>query len=85
MHPVLDKIVVKPIVEQTNSKIEMPDAYKRRPSKGKVVAVGTGTKDEPMRIEVGETILHEPLAGKEVTIEGETYLVMKQADVLIRL
>lgn len=84
MFPVLDKIVVKPIIEQTASKIEMPDAYKRRPSKGTVIAVGTGTKDEPMYIKEGETILHEPLAGKEVTIEGETYLVMKQADVLIR-
>lgn len=84
MNPVLDKIVVKPIVEETNSPIKIPGQFEKRPSKGKVIAAGPGTKEEPMSVLVDETILFEPLAGREASINGEVYLIIREADVLVR-
>jgi chaperonin GroES len=85
MHAVLDKILIRPIVEKAESKIEMPEAYRKRPSKGEVILVGPGTKDEPMTIKEGEIILYEPFAGKEIVLNGETLLIIKQGDSLLRL
>lgn len=62
--------------------IIIPDTAKEKPQRGKVVAVGNGTKDEEMILKVGDEVLYGKYAGTELENEGEKYLMMRQSDVL---
>jgi chaperonin GroES len=57
--PLADRVLVEPAAaeEKTASGIIIPDTAKEKPQKGQVVAVGTGKKDEPMNVNVGDTVL----------------------------
>ena len=48
--PLADRVLIEPVQAETKtaSGIIIPDNAKEKPQKGKVVAVGKGTKDEPM-------------------------------------
>lgn len=46
------------------------------------MAAGTGKKDEPVTVKVGDTVLYGKYAGTEINIEGKDYLIMKESDVL---
>jgi chaperonin GroES len=50
--------------------------------KGKVIAIGNGTKDEEMVVKVGDTVLYGKYAGTELELEGGKYLIMRQSDIL---
>ena len=52
-----------------------------KPQKGTVVAVGTGKKDEPMTVKVGDTVLYGKYAGTEVSVDGHEYLIMRESDI----
>ncbi len=87
--PLGDRILVKPSPseEKTKSGIVLPDSAKEKPQQGKVVAVGSGAKDEkgnkiPMEIKVGDKILYSKYSGTEVKIDGEEHLIIKESDVL---
>ena len=60
--------------------IIIPDTAKEKPQRGKVVAVGNGTKDEEMILKVGDEVLYGKYAGTEIESEGEKYLMMRQSD-----
>ena len=79
-----DRVLIEPVAaeEVTMSGIIIPDSAKEKPLKGKVLAVGNGTKDEEMVLKVGDTVLYGKYAGTEIEIEGEKYLMMRQSDVL---
>ena len=59
-----------------------PISAKEKPLKGGIVAVGNGTKDEEMVVKVGDNVLYGKYAGTEIELDGEKYLIMRQADVL---
>ena len=71
-----------PAEEVTLGGIIIPDTAKEKPLKGKVVAAGDGTKDEPMVLSVGQEVLFGKYAGTELELEGTKYLMMRQSDVL---
>jgi len=52
-----------------------------RPQKGKVIAVGTGKKDEPITVKVGDTVLYGKYAGTEIQVAGKEYLIMRESDI----
>ncbi|MFP5470441.1 MAG: co-chaperone GroES [Bacteroidia bacterium] len=81
--PLADRVVVEPAAaeEKTAGGIIIPDTAKEKPQKGKVVAVGTGKKDEPMTVKVGDNVLYGKYSGTEITIEGKDYLIMKESDI----
>lgn len=62
--------------------IIIPDSAKEKPLKGKVVAVGHGTKDEEMILKEGDVVLYGKYSGTEIEFEGTKYLMMRQSDVL---
>ena len=68
--------------EKTIGGIIIPDSAKEKPLKGKVLAVGTGTKDEQMVLKAGDEVLYGKYAGTELELDGEKYLIMRQSDVL---
>jgi len=78
------KVLVKPseAEEKTSSGIIIPDSAREKPQQGKVVKVGADKADEPMEIKVGDVVLYGKYGGQELTIDGEEYLLMSQADVL---
>ncbi len=82
--PLADRVLIEPTAaeEVTMSGIIIPDSAKEKPLKGKVVAIGNGTKDEPMVLKEGDTVLYGKYAGSEIEFEGTKYLMMRQSDVL---
>lgn len=81
--PLADRVVVEAAAaeEKTASGIFIPDTAKEKPQKGKVVAVGTGKKDEPMTVKVGDTVLYGKYAGTEVNVDGTDVLIMRESDI----
>ena len=79
-----DRVLIKPAAaeEKTLGGIIIPDSAKEKPLKGEIVAVGNGTKDEEMVVKVGDNVLYGKYAGTEIELDGEKYLIMRQADVL---
>jgi chaperonin GroES len=65
----------------TASGIIIPDSAKEKPQKGTVVAVGPGTKDEPLTVKVGDTVLYGKYSGTELAHEGKDFLIMKESDI----
>ena len=81
--PLADRVLVLPAqAEEKVGGIIIPDTAKEKPQRGKVVAVGNGTKDEEMTLKVGDEVLYGKYAGTELENEGEKYLMMRQSDVL---
>ena len=81
--PLSDRVLIQPnpAEEKTAAGLIIPDTAKEKPLAGKVVAVGPGTSDVKMEVKVGDTVLYGKYAGTEVTVEGETYLIMRQSDI----
>jgi chaperonin GroES len=82
--PLHDRVIVRAAAaeEKTAGGIIIPDTAKEKPQKGVVVAAGSGKKDEPMTVAVGDTVLYGKYAGTEITIDGEELLIMRESDIL---
>jgi len=83
IRPLADRVLIEPQAAETKtaSGIIIPDSAKEKPQQGKVVAVGNGTKDEPMTVKVGDAVLYGKYAGTELKLEGSDYLIMKESDI----
>jgi len=81
--PLADRVLVEAAAaeQKTSGGIIIPDTAKEKPMKGKVVAIGTGKKDEPITVKVGDNILYGKYAGTEITVEGKEYLIMRESDI----
>lgn len=83
IQPLADRVLVEPAAaeEKTASGLYIPDTAKEKPQKGTVIAVGNGKKDEPLTVKVGDTVLYGKYSGTELTVEGNDYLIMREADI----
>ena len=81
--PLADRVIVEPAAaeEKTASGIIIPDTAKEKPQKGSIIAIGTGKKDEPLTVKVGDTVLYGKYAGTEINVEGKEYLIMRESDI----
>ena len=81
--PLADRVLVEPAAaeEKTAGGIIIPDTAKEKPQKGKVIAIGTGKKDEPLTVKVGDTVLYGKYSGTELSVEGKDYLMMRESDI----
>lgn len=84
LKPLADRVLIQPTPaeETTLAGIIIPDSAKEKPLRGTVLAVGNGTKDEEMVLKEGDNVLYGKYAGTEIELDGEKYLIMRQADVL---
>ena len=87
--PLHDRVLVERIDEdeKTAGGIIIPDTAKEKPSEGKVVAVGSGTKADdgtvtPLDVKAKDKILFGKWSGTEVTVDGKELLIMKESDIL---
>jgi len=82
--PLADRVLIEPAAAETktSSGIIIPDTAKEKPQKGTIAAVGKGTKDNPITVSVGDSVLYGKYAGTELQHEGVDYLIMKESDIL---
>ena len=83
INPLADRVLVEPAAAETktSSGIIIPDSAKEKPQKGTVVAVGSGTKENPMTVKVGDNVLYGKYSGTELQHDGKDYLIMKESDI----
>ena len=81
--PLADRVIVAPAAaeERTAGGLFIPDTAKEKPQRGTVVAVGSGTKDEPITVKAGDTVLYGKYSGTEITVDGTAYLIMRESDI----
>jgi chaperonin GroES len=87
--PLDDRILVeqREAEERTAGGIVLPDTAKEKPQRGTVRAVGPGkilddgTRGD-MDVKVGDEVFYGKYAGTEVEIDGDTFVILKQSDVL---
>ena len=89
LKPLGDRVLVEPLEEKEVKKsgIIIPDTVKEKPQEGKVIAAGSGKRDDsgkliPMDIKAGDKILFGKYSGTEVKMDGKEYLIMHQEDIL---
>ena len=83
IQPLADRVLVLPApAEEKVGGIIIPDTAKEKPQRGRIIAVGQGSKDETMVLKENDIILYGKYAGTELEYEGEKYLIMRQSDVL---
>jgi len=87
--PLDDRVLVKPheAEEKTASGIFLPEQAKEKPMTGDVIAVGPGKlKDNGDRAELsvkkGDTVLYGKYAGTEVELDDDTYMIMRESELL---
>ena len=82
--PLSDRVLVLPNPAETTtaSGLIIPDSAKETPAAGKVIAVGPGTAEVKMEVKVGDEVLYGKYAGTELNIDGVSYLMMAQRDIL---
>tara|TARA_B100000963_G_C22547102_1_gene634936 strand:- start:600 stop:881 length:282 start_codon:yes stop_codon:yes gene_type:complete len=82
--PLADRVILKQADAETKtaSGIIIPDTAQEKPQKGSVMAVGNGTKDNPMTVKVGDTVLYGKYAGTELKHNEQDYIIMKESDIL---
>lgn len=87
LKPLADRVIIEPAEaeQKTAGGIIIPDTAKEKPQKGVVVAVGPGKKDEPMTVKVKDVVLYGKYSGTEISLDGKTYLIMKESDIYATL
>lgn len=82
--PLADRVLIQPAEAEktTASGIVIPNSSEKKPVRGKVIAVGEGTKDEKMVLKEGDNVLYGKYAGTEIEDGDTKYLIMRQSDVL---
>ena len=82
--PLADRVLIEPAAAETktSSGLYIPDTAKEKPQKGIVIAAGPGTKENPVTLKVGDTVLYGKYAGTELQHDGKDFLIMKENDIL---
>src|SRR5918997_805861 len=92
LQPLGDRLIVEVLEEeeQTVSGIVLPDTAKEKPQRGRVLAVGPGTRDEDgkfvgMEIAEGDEIVFSKYGGTEIKLRPDEYLILRESDVLAKV
>ncbi|UCE04280.1 MAG: co-chaperone GroES [Candidatus Latescibacterota bacterium] len=89
IRPLADRVLVRALEEAEVKRggIIIPDTAKEKPQEGEVIAIGPGRmtdKGDRIALEVseGDRILFGKYSGTEVTVGDESYLIMRESDIL---
>ena len=89
IQPLGQRVLVKRIEseEMTAGGIFLPDTAKGKPQEAKIVAIGTGGRDEDGKliefsVKVGDVVLISKYGGTEVKIDGTEHLILSESDIL---
>jgi chaperonin GroES len=89
IQPLADRVVVRPTeeAEQMRGGLYIPDTAKEKPQQGEIIAVGPGRiSDQGERLapdlKAGDKVLYGKYSGTEVSVDGESLLILRESDVL---
>jgi chaperonin GroES len=87
--PLGDRVLVQPKKDAEMSKggIIIPDTAKEKPQEGKVIAVGTGKRDDdgkllPFNVKAGDRVLMPKYGGTEIKLDDQDYVIIREEDIL---
>ena len=82
--PLGSRVLIKKLEAEEKSQggIILTSSAKEEPQVAEVVAVGPGTKDEPMELKAGDKVVFSKYAGTDIKYDGEEYTLMNQSDIL---
>ena len=89
LRPLDDRVVIKQseAEEKTTGGIILPDTAKEKPQIGKVVATGPGklldsSKRSKMSVKKNDKVIYSKYMGNDVEIDDQTYVILKESDIL---
>jgi chaperonin GroES len=92
LQPLGDRLIVEVLDEEqeTVSGIVLPDTAKEKPQRGRVLAVGPGSRDDdgkfvPMDLAEGDEIVFSKYGGTEIKVGTDEVLILRESDVLAKV
>jgi chaperonin GroES len=92
LKPLGDRLIVEVLEDEevTESGIVLPDTAKEKPQRGRVLAVGPGSRNEdgeyvPIDLAEGDEIVFSKYGGTEVKLGVDEYLILRESDVLAKV
>lgn len=89
LQPLGDKVVVErdTVEEKTAGGIYIPDAAKDKPSRGTIIAIGTGKLLDDgsrgkMQVKKGDRVLFTSYAPETIKLDDDELLLMSETDIL---
>jgi chaperonin GroES len=92
LQPLGDRLIVEVLEEEemTISGIVLPDTAKEKPQRGRVLAVGPGSRNEdgehvPMDVAEGDEVVFSKYGGTEIKLGVDDVLILRESDVLAKV
>jgi chaperonin GroES len=92
LQPLGDRLIVEVLEEEetTISGIVLPDTAKEKPQRGKVLAVGPGSRDDDgnhvaLDVEAGDEVIFSKYGGTEIKVGADDVLILRESDVLAKV
>jgi co-chaperonin GroES (HSP10) len=87
MKPIRDFVLVKPFMadEITEGGLFIPEGFRDRSCKAKVVSVGNGTAKIKIEAKKDDVIFHIKGAGEPIIINNEMHFLIRHSDILAYL
>src|SRR5579862_4386364 len=92
LKPLGDRLIVEVLEEEemTVSWIVLPDTAKEKPQRGRVLAVGPGSRDDKgeyvtMDLEEGDEVIFSKYGGTEIKLGTDDVLILRESDVLAKV
>ena len=92
LQPLGDRLIVEVLEEEetTTSGIVLPDTAKEKPQRGRVLAVGPGSRNDDgqiiaMEVAEGDEIIFSKYGGTEVKLGSDDVLILRESDVLAKV
>ena len=89
IRPLHDRVIVRRMEEERKSAggIVIPDSATEKPSRGEVLAVGSGKVLDngdvrSLAVKVGDQVLFGKYSGTEVKVDGQEVIVMREDDIM---
>ena len=93
VQPLADRLILEVLEEEeaTVSGILLPDTAKEKPQRGRVLAVGPGSRNSetgeriPMDLAEGDEVVFSKYGGSEIKLGNKDVLILRESDVLARV
>jgi chaperonin GroES len=92
LQPLGDRLIVEVLEDEetTSSGIVLPDTAKEKPQRGRVLAVGPGSRNDrgeliPLEVADGDEIVFSKYGGTEIKLGADEYLILRESDVLAKV
>ena len=93
LQPLRDRLIVEVLEEEqtTGSGIVLPDTAREKPQRGRVLAVGPGSRAEstgefvPLDVAEGDEVVFSKYGGTEIKLGTDEYLILRESDVLAKV